>query len=233
MRLPQDRGQARALLRRAVELGVRLIDTAEFYGPGTSERLIAEALHPYPEGLVIATKGLTHPPDRWGHAGVRSGKRARRRGSGRLAPGGDRSGGRVAGYRRAPQAPAPVGEAAPVVPAPAQEREPVFPVDRFVPPDDPEWPGHWANPPAAWDALGVAVNGAGALEQARQAIAQMPPALRQVIVLRDVEGATPNEVQRALDLRPDDELALLHQARGLVRARLERYLEGSGSNDER
>jgi pyridoxine 4-dehydrogenase len=69
MRLPQDRGQARALLRRAVELGVRLIDTAEFYGPGTSERLIAEALHPYPEGLVIATKGLTHPPDRWGQQG--------------------------------------------------------------------------------------------------------------------------------------------------------------------
>jgi pyridoxine 4-dehydrogenase len=69
MRLPEDRGQARALLRRAVELGVRLIDTAEFYGPGTSERLIAEALWPYPEGLVIATKGLTHPPDRWGRQG--------------------------------------------------------------------------------------------------------------------------------------------------------------------
>jgi DNA-directed RNA polymerase specialized sigma24 family protein len=125
-----------------------------------------------------------------------------------------------------PQAPAPVREATPVVPAPAQEGEPVFPVDRFVPPDDPEWPGHWANPPAAWDALGVAVDGAGALEQARQAIAAMPPALRQVIILRDVEGATPNEVQRALDLRPEDELALLHQARGLVRTRLERYLEG-------
>jgi aryl-alcohol dehydrogenase-like predicted oxidoreductase len=69
MRLPQDPGQAHALLRRAVELGVRLIDTAEFYGPGTSERLIAEALHPYPDGLVIATKGLTHPPDRWGQQG--------------------------------------------------------------------------------------------------------------------------------------------------------------------
>jgi pyridoxine 4-dehydrogenase len=69
MRLPQDRGQARALLRRAVELGVRLIDTAEFYGPGTSEELIAEALWPYPDGLVIATKGLTHPPDRWGQPG--------------------------------------------------------------------------------------------------------------------------------------------------------------------
>jgi MFS family permease len=132
-----------------------------------------------------------------------------------------------------PQAPAPVREAAPVVPAPPQEGEPVFSVDRFVPPDDPEWPGHWANPPVAWDALGVAVDGAGALEQARQAIAAMPPALRQVIVLRDVQGATPSEVQRGLDLGPEDEQALLHQARGLVRARLERYLEGSGSNDER
>jgi pyridoxine 4-dehydrogenase len=69
MRLPADRRQALALLRRAVELGVRLIDTAEFYGPGTSEQLIAEALWPYPDGLVIATKGLTHPPDQWGQRG--------------------------------------------------------------------------------------------------------------------------------------------------------------------
>jgi hypothetical protein len=69
MRLPADPGQARALLRGAVELGVGLIDTAEFYGPGTSEQLIAEALWPYPDGLVIATKGLTHPPDRWGQPG--------------------------------------------------------------------------------------------------------------------------------------------------------------------
>jgi pyridoxine 4-dehydrogenase len=69
MGLPADPGQARVLLRRAVQLGVGLIDTAEFYGPGTSERLIAEALWPYPDGLVIATKGLTHPPDRWGQPG--------------------------------------------------------------------------------------------------------------------------------------------------------------------
>jgi pyridoxine 4-dehydrogenase len=69
MRLPEDRRQAHALLRRAVQLGVGLIDTAEFYGPGTSERLIAQALWPYPDGLVIATKGLTHPPDRWGQPG--------------------------------------------------------------------------------------------------------------------------------------------------------------------
>jgi aryl-alcohol dehydrogenase-like predicted oxidoreductase len=54
---PEDRGAAIATLRRAVELGVNLIDTADSYGPYVSEELIAEALHPYPAGLVIATKG--------------------------------------------------------------------------------------------------------------------------------------------------------------------------------
>lgn len=53
---PKDREEALAVLRRAIELGVDLIDTAESYGPYVSEELIAEALHPYPEGLVIATK---------------------------------------------------------------------------------------------------------------------------------------------------------------------------------
>jgi aryl-alcohol dehydrogenase-like predicted oxidoreductase len=54
---PADRESAKALLRRAVALGVNFIDTADSYGPGTSERLIADALHPYPDELVIATKG--------------------------------------------------------------------------------------------------------------------------------------------------------------------------------
>src|SRR5215469_10718882 len=64
---PPDEDQARATLRRAVELGVNLIDTADSYGPEVSERLIAEALHPYPDDLVIATKGgLVRPgPGRW------------------------------------------------------------------------------------------------------------------------------------------------------------------------
>ena len=55
------------MLRRALELGINFIDTADSYGPEVSERLIAEALHPYPEGLVIATKaGLRRPgPDQW------------------------------------------------------------------------------------------------------------------------------------------------------------------------
>jgi pyridoxine 4-dehydrogenase len=54
---PDDPEEAKRLLRRVVELGIDLIDTADSYGPEVSENLIAEALHPYPDGLVIATKG--------------------------------------------------------------------------------------------------------------------------------------------------------------------------------
>jgi aryl-alcohol dehydrogenase-like predicted oxidoreductase len=54
---PRDHDAAIAVLRRAVELGIDLIDTADSYGPHVSEQLIAEALHPYPDDLVIATKG--------------------------------------------------------------------------------------------------------------------------------------------------------------------------------
>jgi pyridoxine 4-dehydrogenase len=64
---PADRAQALTVLRRAVELGINLIDTADSYGPYVSEELIREALHPYPKGLVIATKaGLARTgPSRW------------------------------------------------------------------------------------------------------------------------------------------------------------------------
>jgi aryl-alcohol dehydrogenase-like predicted oxidoreductase len=64
---PPDRNNALKVLKRAVELGVNLIDTADAYGPETSELLISEALYPYPKGLVIATKGgLTRPgPTQW------------------------------------------------------------------------------------------------------------------------------------------------------------------------
>jgi pyridoxine 4-dehydrogenase len=54
---PADRDEAKAVLRRAVELGVNFIDTADSYGPHVSEELVSEALHPYPDDLVIATKG--------------------------------------------------------------------------------------------------------------------------------------------------------------------------------
>jgi pyridoxine 4-dehydrogenase len=64
---PADREEARAVLRRAVDLGVNFIDTADAYGPEVSEELIGEGLHPYPNGLVVATKGgLTRSgPGRW------------------------------------------------------------------------------------------------------------------------------------------------------------------------
>ena len=66
---PADKAAALATLRKAVELGVNLIDTADSYGPGTSEELIAEALYPYPARLVIATKGgWERPgPGQWTH----------------------------------------------------------------------------------------------------------------------------------------------------------------------
>jgi aryl-alcohol dehydrogenase-like predicted oxidoreductase len=64
---PHDRAEALATLRRAVDVGVNLIDTAESYGPHVSEQLIAEALYPYPPDLVIATKGGYNRagPDQW------------------------------------------------------------------------------------------------------------------------------------------------------------------------
>ena len=64
---PKDHNEAIRVLKRAVELGVNFIDTADSYGPYISEELIAEALYPYPEGLVIATKGglLRTGPDQW------------------------------------------------------------------------------------------------------------------------------------------------------------------------
>src|ERR1700684_2047518 len=66
---PKDRKGALAVLRRAVELGINFIDTADSYGPSVSEELIAEALYPYPKDLVIATKGgWNRPgPNQWTH----------------------------------------------------------------------------------------------------------------------------------------------------------------------
>src|SRR5271167_1190820 len=64
---PPNRAEAIRVLRRAVELGINFIDTADSYGPNVSEEIIAEALHPYPANLVIATKGgFERPgPDKW------------------------------------------------------------------------------------------------------------------------------------------------------------------------
>lgn len=68
---PENRKEAKAVLKRAIELGINFIDTADAYGPEVSENLIAETLHPYPAGLIIATKGgLTRQgPNQWAPVG--------------------------------------------------------------------------------------------------------------------------------------------------------------------
>jgi MFS family permease len=128
-----------------------------------------------------------------------------------------------------PHAPPSVARASPT----ATALEATFPADRFLPPDDPVWPGHWATPPTEWSLLGGPVEGPEALQQARAAIADMPADLRQVIVLRDVEGRSADEVRQALSLSPEEERSSLHRARGIVRAHLERYVEGTVRDDER
>jgi hypothetical protein len=113
-------------------------------------------------------------------------------------------------------------------PAPAIDAG-AFPPDRFLPPDDPDWPGHWATPPAAWTALGMPVDSPDTLEQARAAIADLPAGMRRVLVLRDIMGQSPTDVGQALNLSSAEQRALLQQARGLVRARLDQHFEGAGA----
>jgi MFS family permease len=110
------------------------------------------------------------------------------------------------------------------VPPVAVTPEPVFPADRFLPPDHPEWPGHWAVPPHEWGPRGEEEE---ALEVARVAVMEMPAELRQVIVLRDVQGRTREEVEEALGLDGAEQQRLLRRARSLVRERLERHVEES------
>ena len=116
--------------------------------------------------------------------------------------------------------------APPASPVPVTDA-PSFAADRFLPEDDPQWPGHWAIPPREW--AGDRVDDEGALAEVRAAILDLPPELRQVIVLRDVEGRSPEHVRTALRLEAADETATLQRARGLVRERLERYMEGRSS----
>jgi MFS family permease len=122
----------------------------------------------------------------------------------------------------------PVEPVAAVHAVPASAPKPVeasFSADRFLPPDDPEWPGHWADPPVAWEELGIRPDDEGIHAEVRTAILELPSAHHRVIVMRDVEGRPPEVVCAALGLSPTDEQILLNQARGMVRVRLEQYLE--------
>lgn len=114
---------------------------------------------------------------------------------------------------------------APPVPvaAPPPAAEPMFSAERFLPDDDAEWPGHWAVPPREWST--VDLEDEGSLAAVRAAIADLPGEVRQVLVLRDVEGRSASDVQNALGLTAADQQSRLHEARGHLRTRLERYVE--------
>jgi RNA polymerase sigma-70 factor (ECF subfamily) len=100
--------------------------------------------------------------------------------------------------------------------------------DRFLPADDPEWPGHWREAPAAFpEARLLQAEAAGV---ARAAIAALPARQQAVITLRDVEGMSAAEACLALGLSEENQRVLLHRARSRVRAALERYFaEGEAS----
>jgi RNA polymerase sigma-70 factor (ECF subfamily) len=106
-----------------------------------------------------------------------------------------------------------------------EDEDPAVAVERFRGPDD-GFPGHWNGYPRDWRSLPEqALTGRETLDVVRQAIAVLPPAQRQVITLRDVEGWPADEVCTALELSDGNQRVLLHRARSHVRAALERHLD--------
>jgi RNA polymerase sigma-70 factor (ECF subfamily) len=106
---------------------------------------------------------------------------------------------------------------------PGRVPEAALDADRFLDPEHPRWPGHWAVRPEPWPEDAVIA----AETQARlaEAIEALPPAQRAVISLRDVEGWSSEEVRNALELSETNQRVLLHRARAKVRRALESYLD--------
>ena len=104
--------------------------------------------------------------------------------------------------------------------------EPAVEPERFRGPSDP-FPGHWWRHPRDWDRRPEDVlSDRQALHVVMDAIAQLPPAQRAVILMRDVQGCAPEEVCAALEVSDGNQRVLLHRARSRVRAALERHLDG-------
>lgn len=104
--------------------------------------------------------------------------------------------------------------------------EPSVPSERFLGSDHPEWPGHWATPPQSWGASpDEQLLSRETLDLIERAIASLPPAQREVITLRDVEGASSEEACNILGITETNQRVLLHRARSRVRAALERHFE--------
>jgi RNA polymerase sigma-70 factor, ECF subfamily len=107
--------------------------------------------------------------------------------------------------------------------------EPAVDPSRFLDASHPRWPGHWAAPPQRWDELPEeCLLGRETLALAREAIDALPARQREVILLRDVDGWSPEEVCDALGVSDGNQRVLLHRARSQVRAALEEHLSAEG-----
>jgi RNA polymerase sigma-70 factor (ECF subfamily) len=105
-------------------------------------------------------------------------------------------------------------------------QEPSVDRARFLPPDDPQWPGHWAIPPREWNATPEAMLLSGETRaHIETAIQDLRPAQREVITLRDIHGLSSSEVCEVLSITEANQRVLLHRARSKVRGALERYFE--------
>lgn len=105
-------------------------------------------------------------------------------------------------------------------------REPAVAPERFLGPDHPEWPSHWAVPPKSWSGSPEErLLARETLDLVGHAIAALPPAWREVITLRDVEGWTAEEVCNVLGISETYQRVLLHRARGRVRRALEHHFD--------
>jgi len=110
---------------------------------------------------------------------------------------------------------------------PGRVPEAAVDADRFLDPEHPRWPGHWAAKPQPWpeDALLASET----RSRLAEAIDALPATQRAVISLRDIEGWSSEEVRNALDLSETNQRVLLHRARSKVRAALEDYLNEAGA----
>ena len=106
----------------------------------------------------------------------------------------------------------------------AEPDEPAVEPERFLPPDHAEWPGHWTSPVRSWgDSPEERLLSGETTALIHQAVEALPPAQREVITLRDIEGWTADEVCDLLEVSEGNQRVLLHRARSKVRRALERY----------
>ena len=104
--------------------------------------------------------------------------------------------------------------------------EPVVDPDRFQK-DDEAWPGHWATPPRPWQKPERRLLSLEARDQLKRALEQLPERQRLIVVLRDVEGLSAEEVCGLLELSQENQRVLLHRGRSRLRSFLEEYLDGA------